>query len=83
MPTCMFLSLEGLVGKLPHSRWQCRSCSLCKFSLRRVCAAQVLSKPDVGKFVAAAHLLAAPGGTFFGSTAGADEAGADRSGVLA
>ena len=36
---------------------------------------QVLSEPDVGRFVSAAHLLTAPGGTFFGSTAGADEAG--------
>ena len=51
-------------------------------ALERVCAAQVLSEPDVGRFVAAAHLLAAPGGTFFGSTAGADEAGAYRAGVL-
>ena len=47
---------------------------------RRACAAQVLSEPDVSKFVAAAHLLAAPGGIFFGSTAGADEAGEDRPG---
>ena len=52
-------------------------------SAPRVAAgAQVLSEPDVGRFVASAHLLTAPGGTFFGSTGGSDQAGAHRPGVL-
>ena len=38
--------------------------------------AQVLSKADTERFVAAAHLLLAPGGVFFGSTGGAEDAGA-------
>ena len=38
-------------------------------------SAQVLSKPDTERFVAAAYLLLAPGGVFFGSTGGAEEAG--------
>lgn len=37
---------------------------------------QVLSKADTERFVAAVHLLLAPGGVFFGSTGGAEEAGA-------
>ncbi|KAK9837326.1 hypothetical protein WJX81_006410 [Elliptochloris bilobata] len=38
-------------------------------------AGAVLCKPDTERFVAAAHLLLAPGGVFFGSTGGAEEAG--------
>ena len=40
------------------------------------CSRQVLSKADTERFVAAAHLLLAPGGVFFGSTGGAEDAGA-------
>ena len=52
-------------------------------ALRRMRNAQVLSKPDVERFVDAAHLLTAPGGVFFGSTAGSEQAGADVPGLLA